>query len=339
MTDTYAIATGFLTKQPFKKSWAPKIDGRMPGPLASEKGTRQMSYDVEASVLLSYEYWPLARWLRDGELLVNGDNGPSRTTRAQQADLRQVLKKFPNIRTGLVPFTALGSAALWNFNDIHLVDTTPDRTEEKRVPCVRKECHRSHVFENSRRCHLRQLHFLGETLFRVEGNSYVSGLDRNDDPHRRNFFLAKLPKTKKKVKTVDEALAALRPAGLPETTLRQGEWFLVPASDKKFKSDQVIKSVKEVAKEDTTDTAPGIPLISADADEQYETTKKAGYLSTFRTQRHRVSRMVCDGGHVYVKGLMRDASHGTLKLGDGKTWFRVVKNLSTGSWNAEGDTD
>lgn len=297
-----------------------------------------MSYDVGAPELLSYEYWPLAHWLRDGELLINGDNGPSKTTRAQQADLRRALKKFPNIRTGLVPFTALRAAFL-DFNNIHLVDTTPDRIEELVEVCTRKNCGYYHDEKDGKRVHRRSQHFLGETLFRVEENLYVSGLDRNDNPHRRNFFLAKLPKTKKKVKTVDEALAALRPSGLPETTIRQGEWFLVPEPDKKFKSDQIIKSVKEVTKEYTTDTAPGIPLLSASADEQYETSKNAGYLGTFRANRHRVSRMVCNGGHVYVQGIMRDASHGPLKLGDGKTWFRVVKNLSTGSWNADGNTD
>jgi hypothetical protein len=44
-------------------------------------------------------------------------------------------------------------------------------------------------------------------------------------------------------------------------------------------------------------------------------------------------------GAVYVAGVLRDEEHGPLKLGDGRTWYRVVRNTADGSWGATGDVD
>jgi hypothetical protein len=42
---------------------------------------------------------------------------------------------------------------------------------------------------------------------------------------------------------------------------------------------------------------------------------------------------------VYVSGMIRDSEHGPMKLGDGKTWYKVYRNLADGSWGASGDVD
>ena len=44
-------------------------------------------------------------------------------------------------------------------------------------------------------------------------------------------------------------------------------------------------------------------------------------------------------GSVYVSGMVRDEEHTPLKLGNGKTWYQVVRNLSDGSWAAGGKVD
>jgi hypothetical protein len=44
-------------------------------------------------------------------------------------------------------------------------------------------------------------------------------------------------------------------------------------------------------------------------------------------------------GSVFVSGMVRDAEHTALKLGDGKTWFQVIRNRAVQSWGAGGQVD
>jgi hypothetical protein len=175
-------------------------------------------------------------------------------------------------------------------------------------------------------------HFLGEVLFRHNDRLYVSGLDRNDDPARRNFYLARLP-AGAKPKTVDEALRALRPKGLPSNALRQGEWFLV-----KSKVDAKGLTVHT----STAFSGKGVPILSANGGDMcraIEPATTAPWMWRGRTERHVASRMTVIDDNVYVSGMLRDAQHGPMKLGDGKEWFRVVRNVADSSWGANGDVD
>lgn len=349
------IANDFVQRKPIKKRLLSIVreskgggawGGYYKHELYPRTGAARFSYD-EHGVLWSYEAMQLARWLPDGTLLVNGDEGPSKTTKKQQREMREAIKRHKPAKVALVPFSALWAARV-DPRDVEIVDVTPDREIEQLRVCQSAKCPEAGTMHK----HPHKVHFLGETLFRVKrqrwsdkANTYVdvydyfvSGLDRNDDPARRNFFLAQLPATRHAPKTVDAALALLRPKGVPEDALRQGEWFLVPAPDKKFKPDQTIKDVKSVAKSNSEDLKAGVPIVSDDAKEQFERIKNGGWSMHARHERHRATRMVCIGA-VYVSGMMRDAEHGALKLGDGKTWHKVVKNRAVGGWRAGGDVD
>lgn len=351
------IANDFIQRKPINRRLLQVVRERVSGGfwgmtsrhnLYPRDGAARFSYD-EAGVLWSYEAMELACWLPDGTLLVNGDAGPSLRTRDHQRELRDAIKRHEVAVVALVPFSAMRSARIdWRTHSFQIIATTPDREIEQLQICRNKKCSEAGALHR----HPHKVHFLGETLFSVKRahwdekrNGYVSrydyfvsGLDRNDDPKRRNFFLAQLPASRSAPKTVDEALALLRPKGVPEDVPRQGEWFLVPAPEKKFKPDQIIKDVKSVAKSNSEDLKAGVPVVSDDSKEQYERIKNGGWSMYSRRDRHRATRMVCNGD-VFVSGMLRDAEHGPLKLGDGKTWFKVVKNRAVGSWRAGGDVD
>lgn len=308
------------------------------------EGAARFSYD-EQGCIWSYEAMELGRWLPDGTLLINGDNGASMRTREHQSALRSAVKTEKLERTAIVPYSALRAAGV-RPNQIEIVATTPDREVERTEVCRKASC----PDPTPKHTHTKMVHFLGETLFKVERRAwdpeldlytpyfayFVCGLDRNDDPMRRNFFLAQLPEGVKPT-TVDDALNALRPNDVPADALRQGEWFFLP-TDKKFGASQVIKNVKAIAKSLTEDIAHGVPIVSDDSGTQYQRLQEGGWNLYARRKRHRASRMVCSDG-VYVSGMIRDEEHDLLRLGDGKQWFRVVRNLSPGSWKAGGDVD
>jgi hypothetical protein len=318
--------------------------------LHPREGAARFAYD-EKGDLWSYGRMSLARWLDDGTLLVNGDEGPSLMTKAQQRALRDAIKRHDIEKVAIVPFSAIRAAAL-EPQFIRIVATTSDRHIEKNFPCRDKKCKAA----GTPHTHPRLVHFLGETLFQANTTEwiqtkegpraktretyFVSGLDRNDDPQRRNFYLARLPPCSKAnaPKSVEAALERLRPGDVPSDALRQGEWFLLPDSQKKFKSEQILRNMKQVTPHANEDYLTGVPIVSADPKDQLERMRNGGWRMYSRRDRHRATRMVCNGS-VYVSGMLRDAEHGLIKLGDGKTWFKVVRNTAVGSWRAGGDVD
>lgn len=319
------------------------------GGLSASTGTFRLSYGitsdggkVNANILWSYEHYPLAYRYKDknggSAILLNGDGAPSNTTAGQMRELRAVARR--HARTALLPFSALRAAGIeaGDFEEIEIIETTPDQQDTVWRRCARKECsYAGEVSDYSRpngkgHEHASTVHFLGETLFRYKKAFYVCGLDRNDDPRRRNFFLARLPmKLRKNPKTVDEALQALRPKTLPEGTLRQGEYFLVESPDKKPKAKEIIK--KSNTGHWQRSDKPGVPIISDETGNMARALADDQRPLAERATRHRASQLYLNG-HVYVRGMLRDSQHGAMKLGDGKTWYRVVKNLADGSWGA-----
>ena len=321
MTDYDKICRAFVAGEEVKKSWISKVGKNNGGwggnpPLESAEGTRRMDV-VEGKRLRSYERFDLAVRLADGTIIVNGDMGPTMMTRKHQRELRDALRG-KGVKSCLIPFSALLGPRIDPLK-VRLVATTPDRivTRERRCTCKRTWC-------GGPGPHTKEMrdHFLGETLFDAPIGSVfarlVCGLDRNDDPSKRHFFLARLP-TGMRPTTVDEALECLRPREAGEGALRQGEWFFVPGA-------QWLKVPK-------AEILSGVPIMSDSAEIAREADRWR------RDRRHVATHTYYAEDHVYVRGYVRDSEHTHLKLGDGKTWHRVVRNLSEASWGASGDVD
>jgi hypothetical protein len=348
----WSICRAFVAGNEVKKSWRTRVrssknDGLYgwsgQGPFYSEPGTVRLDVVHDQSGydrLVSYGRFDLAVRKPDGQIIANGDNAPTMTSRKQQREFRSALG---TAKTCLLPFSALRAAGI-EPGYVVIVDTTPDREIETWKKCqCEKSWHKEsgeyvRVHEDGTHSVKRVAHFLGETLFTREdrpGRYYVSGLDRNDDPSKRHFYLAQLPDGAAP-KTVDEALELLKPEGLPEAGwYRQGEWFFVPQPGLKPVVEGENMLIKEV---DTYGHARrGVPIISHWADEQRGHFPHSLVLRS-RANRHRATRMYINGA-VYVSGMVRDEEHTAVKLGNGKTWYRVVRNRAVGSWGAGGQVD
>ena len=357
MSNYRSISKAFVAGEAIKASWRSRVRADKggaygwagQGPLYSQPGTVRLDVvNAEAgySRLVSYGHFDLAVRKADGQLILNGDNAPTVTSRKQQSELRSSLG---GRQTCLLPFSALEAARV-KPSDVNIVATTPDREIVTWRPC---KCEKGWHQQESEYIRLlgdgtherkHTAHFLGETLFTAtvgwdsfsrQTHYFVCGLDRNDDPRKRHFYLARLP-TGATPTTVDEALETLKPEGLPgEGWLRQGEWFFVPRPDVKAKVDE-----KNILVKQTTvgyhQLKPGVPIITANADRARDTLDSWEVRS--RAGRHRATRMYINGA-VYVSGMVRDEEHTPLKLGNGKTWYQVIRNLSDGSWAAGGKVD
>lgn len=349
MSSYYSICKAFVNGEEIKKSWRSRVRNKGgqfgwagQGPLYSHDGTVRLDVVHDqggCDKLVSYEHFDLAIRKPDGQIIVNGDDAPTVTSRKHQREFRSALGGKPAC---LLPFSALRSAFIKPV-DVKIVATTPDKeiVSWKKCRCDKAWHKESSDYvqvhdDGSHSVEVRQ-HFLGETLFTREdrpGRFYVSGLDRNDDPRKRNFYLAQLPEGVTPT-TVDEALELLKPEGLPESGwLRQGEWFFIPKPGLKPVVEGENVLVKE-SKISWNETKPGVPIISADAKEARDQLDRVEW---GRMRRHRATRMYINGA-VYVSGMVRDEEHSALKLGDGKTWFEVVRNRATGSWGAGGTVD
>lgn len=342
MGSYWSICRAFVNGEQIKKSWITKVRGYMQGPLHAGEGTVRL--DVKAydgvTTLVSYARFNVAVRKADGQIIVNGDEAPTVTSRKQQREFRSAL----GTKTAcLLPFSALQAASI-RPEDVKIVATTPDKEIEIWKPCkCQKSWHTKsndyvRVHEDGTHSAKHTAHFLGETLFTLEGWSgryYVSGLDRNDDPRKRHFYLALLPDGVQP-KTVDEALESLKPEGLPaDGWLRQGEWFFVPTPGLKpvVEGENVlVKAVTSYGK-----SVPGVPILSSRADEM-RFVLPDGLQLRARARRHRATRMYINGS-IYVSGMVRDEEHTALKLGNGKTWYRVIRNRAAGSWGAGGQVD
>lgn len=144
-------------------------------------------------------------------------------------------------------------------------------------------------------------------------SKYLSAFDHNEA--REVYFLCELPRTS--ASTVDEAFEALKPkevvsaeaAGL--TPQRQGDIFAIPTAY----TTKELKSRGEVV-------------------------KRPHVLGT----NHTATEVVITSEGTYARGILRhepggwrDADHARIKLGDGKTWHRLVKNTVPGDGGSSGN--
>lgn len=250
------------------------------------RGT-QMSFDGD--FIYSYAM-KLAYRLRVNErpfFIINGDGAPSSTTNRHQHTLHGALRGEPH---AFIPFSQLERVHT-RVDAIQVIHTTPAQIKTEDFVNAKGEKR------------TRTVHYLGETLFKVNRRLYVCGLDRNDDPSKRMFYMCQLPTTHKP-KTVDEALEGLRPKIVPKGSPRQGEWFFVPTD---------LRRKAELKK---------TPIWFASAQEQRAVVTPS--------TRHVAAEVCFVENAVYVRGTIRDDEHDTLRLG--KVWHRVMKNLATEGW-------
>lgn len=260
--------------------------------LQPPNGTLCLSYQTRQ--LMSYEHWDLA-WICGNYVVVNGDAAPSKRTDIQRRALFAAIRVV-GVPSATIPFTTLREAGI-EPKYVGVRDVNPDFT------ITRTRMIKGEKVE-------RKVHFLGECLFSdLDSKRYLSGLDRNDDPEKRMYYLCMLPSTPY-VDKVGAALEALRPAHVPVGTPRQGEWFFVPQPEMKVK---------------VTRADVGTPVVSDLAIDQVESSG-----AHERQNRHVVRYMAFEGDSVFVKGDVRDDEHSTLRLG--QVWHKVVRNRSPAGW-------
>ncbi len=275
---------------------------RRDGPMA-DKGQWRFWYD-DKGILYSYDM-PIARRL-PGLILLNGDGAPTKQTNAMMWALRRAVEnEDAPVPHAFIPFSTLTTAGL-DPNTITVLAITPDRVVTRLVKGEKRETH-----------------FLGETLFTDGTRFFVCGLDRNDDPSKRMFYLCQVP-GKTAPKYVDDALERLRPKDVPADTPRQGEWYFLARPG-------YAPVLKEVQGRPYQVLGKRIPILSPEEDTQGKAFSLGGEPNTTiigdRAKRHVAHRMVVDkNGRVYVHGAIRDDEHDTLQLGP--VWHEVRKNLA-----------
>ena len=301
---------------------------RRGGPMAN-RGSMRLWYDTQGQ-LFSYAMC-LGLWVQDRRgqrlFLLNGDGAPTKTTAEHQHAVRMYLEDVqreslnsPLTVTALrphaiVPFSVLRSAGV-DFDALTILDATTAKVRRREEPCRRNDCETkgSHT-------HPRDDHFLGETLLRDRrGRVFLSGMDRNDAPSKRSFYLCQVPGTPA---TVEEAIATLRPDGLPQDTPRQGEWFFVPEPGYRLAKDALRTTYCPIAADTAEDQLSQMSMF-------VDTKRgKVIYRVPSRAGRHVASTLVVNGA-VYARGSVRDDEHTTLRLGP--VWHRVVKNRAIEGW-------
>jgi hypothetical protein len=292
-------------------------------------------YHFPMAVLMPGEEGPRGWWL------VNGDTA-SVSTSKHQGGVRSALQ-----RTGLpmiiIPFSALREAGI-DRDTIERVEVLPDRyTWEPRTRDESpKDWERSDTryakdwseTHDGKWAYMASVHHLGESLIKAAYTTremgtyrdirhpaayFLSAFDENE-PGRGLYFLCQLPDEAEPT-TVAEAREALKPQAvkdaeaLGETVLRQGDVFAIP-------TDAETRNLR----------AP---------------SEHSAYVLNVN---HKATEVRYDKRNLtYARGVLRHRpretwrrpEHRAVKLGDGKTWYRLVKNTvpEGRSWSVGGNVD
>jgi hypothetical protein len=325
-----------ISHQTVLDRWAAQIDG--------EPETRSMdggSIFARGDTIYSYgEHFPMARVMRDrlGRptfVLLNADRY-SVTTSGHQSAVRGALRAC-ELSQLLVPFTALKAAGIDadSIRPLEILDsrwTVSHRRETveqfaggyrvtastdggyyvsdpetgARVVCEPTD-DGAYIVPTFR-------HWLGEAVFSAETVSgygetetrrrakYLSAFDHAES--RECYFLCELPRSG--AQTVDDAFEALKPTAVLEAerdgleVTRQGDVFAIPTD-----------------------------ITTRELRKSGETVKRAMLLNT----NHTASEVVKVGRSTYARGTLRhepgawrERDHAQRRMGDGKTWHRIVKN-------------
>jgi hypothetical protein len=177
---------------------------------------------------------------------------------------------------------------------------------------------------------------------------FLSSFDYNE-PHRP-YFMCEL-RYGCPANTVDEAIEDLKPPVIRDAlavglnVLRHGDVFLIPTSltTDELKSRAVTFRATRTVKAERWWMGEYTPAVTEEYDEPIRKLRGQGDATVLGTNHSGTWTIVTNDGDYYVRGRMyhtpggwRDPDHRVLKLGDGQTWYRCVKNTvpldkSTGS--------
>lgn len=186
----------------------------------------------------------------------------------------------------------------------------------------------------------------GETTERRA--KFLSSFDYNEESSP--YFMCELPRTS--ARTVDEALEALKPKAVKDAmsngvdVLRQGDVFALPTSltTKELKSRATSHTFRVLEAKPCGECAlclDGCPHYCIDQRHVWQEaqtairsrTKHGAGADILNTNHRATNVIVTEDGDYYGRGFMyhdpsgwRTPDHARLKLGDGKTWYRLVKN-------------
>jgi hypothetical protein len=289
----------------------------------------------DGRTIYSYgRHFPMARIMPEGDYnergwwLANGDRY-SVTTSAHQSHLRSALA-----RTGLpvliVPFSVISAAGIREAT-ITPVDIRPAEYEMvTRRSTERPEHSHTELPDGTFEWNVH-LHHLGASVFTADylpGNgdytprtaAFLSAFD--DQEGHGLYFLAQMPEGVHPA-TVAEAFAALRPMMVQEaddaglTVTRQGDVFAIP-------SHLTTRDIRQ-------GTWPAV---------------KGAYVLGVN---HTATEVVETPGATFARGTLRhrpreswrQPEHKMQRMGDGKTWHRLVKNTvpEGRSWSVDGRVD
>ena len=199
-------------------------------------------------------------------------------------------------------------------------------------------------------------HWLGESVFsakvheggRIRRAKFLSAFD-HDEPGRC-YFLCELPRTA--AKTVAEAFDALAPvevkcaleAGLG--VLRQGDIFAIPTSltTRELKgraAEQMVTRYQKTGSDkvatrlwnsDTGEYELGPEVKHARWEYVPYEVKSLRMAELLGTNHVATEQVRTTDGDIYARGMLRHRppyrapDHVQVKLGDGKTWYRILKN-------------
>jgi hypothetical protein len=292
---------------------------------------------AESRTLYSWgHHFALAEIMSDGDnsrawWLVNGDNYSVSTTR-HQSMTRDALQST-GLPMLLLPFTALHEAGIYR-RTILPVEILRDRwTDERQYAATAEEVPQSHrwsgfpgpyPYANVDEYYAHELsggrwtwtvrrHWLGASVFTAEYGAdsratFLSAFDENET--RPMYFLAQLPDGATPA-TVTEALEALKPPEVTEaeaaglTVQRQGDVFAIPL-------EITTRGVRAETVNGEISHAVYVLNVNHTATESAVTPD--GRTLARGTLRHR------------PREYWRRPEHRNVRLGNGKTWHRLVKN-------------
>lgn len=179
---------------------------------------------------------------------------------------------------------------------------------------------------------------------------FLSSFDYGE-PHRP-YFMCELPSTVKrdgvthrpKPTTIDEALDWLRPDEIVQAqragveVLRQGDVFAIPTSltTKELQSHAITFTAQRIVEQSSYDTANGrwVEERREDYQESIRKLRGQGDATVLGTNHSATHVILTDDGETYARGRLyhtpsgwnRRPEHRVVKLGDGQTWYRLVKN-------------
>jgi hypothetical protein len=322
------------------------------GEITGDKREGNIHFDSKA--IYSYgTHFPIVVKNPSGLLIGNGDRYSSSTSR-HQSDVRSAVSFDV-----LLPFSGLRTLNVDPFRDrIEVIH----RQQDKRIPTIGKRKNRQTGQMEEYTC---ERHVLGGSLIHVyacakdkwvetkdTSNSkwvrgkesktprvFVQAWDETGTARRGEgmFFMSELPKEGKNCKTVDEALALLKPscvhaweAVAKQEVQRQGEWFFMPVTPAEMEKSNPILISSVVPDEEGNPTTITTTL-------KHCVLKGRGT----GTGHHEVDTMrTGPKGKQYVQGNVRHRrrEHKMLKLGR-EQWFLAVENTAVMSVSMGGNVD